>query len=257
VKIRSVLIANIGFLLLLFVNAAATAAELKLISAAATRTLMLELGPKFERASGHKLTITFTTAGEAVKRVQGGEVFDVALMPRPAINNFLKSGKAASQDVTDIARSGIGIAVRKGTARLDISSADGLKRTLLAARSISYANPEGGGAAGIHFAKVLERLGIADEMQSKTVFSKADETGVLIANGAADIGVNQIQTFISVEGIEVVGPLPGDLQDNVVFSAAIMVGASNAEASRALVDFLRTTESASVIKSKGMEPANP
>ena len=146
----------------------------------------------------------------------------------------------------------------KGAARPDISSPEALRGALLAAKSITYANPAGGGAAGIHFAKVLDRLGIANEMKSKTVFHpRADETGILVANGEAEIGVNQIQVLMPVAGIEIVGPLPGDLQDNIVFSAAIMTGTNNAEASKALVAFLRTPEAAAVMKSKGMEPATP
>jgi len=256
-KIRSLFAAaNVGFMFLLLVSGEARAAELKVLSALATRTVMADVGPMFERATGHKLAVTFVTLGEAVKRVQGGETFDVVIMP--AMPGFLKGSAAAADNVTVIARSGIGVAVRKGAARPDISSPEALRGALLAAKSITYANPAGGGAAGIHFAKVLDRLGIANEMKSKTVFhSRADETGILVANGEAEIGVNQIQVLMPVAGIEIIGPLPGDLQDNIVFSAAIMTGTNNAEASKALVAFLRTPEAAAVMKSKGMEPATP
>jgi molybdate transport system substrate-binding protein len=129
--------------------------------------------------------------------------------------------------------------------------------TLLAAKSISYVDPASGGASGIHFAKVLDRLGIANEMKSKTVFPKSGPVGVLVANGEAELGVQQIQELKSVTGIEIIGPLPGDLQDTIVFSAAIMASARDTEASRALVNFLRTPEATAVIKAKGMEPAIP
>jgi len=132
-----------------------------------------------------------------------------------------------------------------------------LKRTLLAAKSISYVEPASGGASGIHFAKVLDRLGIANEMKSKTVFPDPKtpaEVGVLVANGEAGIGVHIVVELISVAGIDLVGPLPGDLQNTIVISAAIMTGAKDAAAAKALVDFLRTPESAKVIKAKGMEP---
>jgi molybdate transport system substrate-binding protein len=133
-----------------------------------------------------------------------------------------------------------------------------LKRTLLAAKSLSYVDPASGGASGIHFAKVLERLGIANEMQAKTVFPNPKTpaaVGGVVANGEAEIGVHIVQEVISVAGIEIVGPLPGDLQDTIVFAAAIMGGTERAEAAKALVDFLRTPEAAAVIKAKGMEPA--
>jgi len=168
----------------------------------------------------------------------------------------VKDGKAAVSHVVVIARSGIAVAVRKGAPKPDISSPEALKRTLLAAKSIKYSDPAAGGASGNHFTKVIERLGIANEMRPKTILAKpGDDTGVLVANGQAELGVHQFQVLVSVAGIEIVGPLPGDLQDTIIFAAAIMRGAKSPEASKALVDFLRTPESAAAIKAKGMEPA--
>jgi molybdate transport system substrate-binding protein len=135
-----------------------------------------------------------------------------------------------------------------------------LKRTLLAAKSISYVDPASGGASGIHFVKVLDRLGIANEMKSKTAFPNPKtpaEVGVLVANGQAEIGVHIIVELISVAGIDIVGPLPGDLQNTIVFAAAVMASAKDAEAAKALVTFLRTPEAVAVMKAKGMEPATP
>jgi molybdate transport system substrate-binding protein len=259
-KIRALVAAsNIGFMFLLMVGIAAEAAEIKVLSAIGMQAVMEDLGPKFERATGHKLAITFDLLGGVVKRVQGGETTDVVVIPRQGIDGFVKEGKVAADNVTVIARSGLGVAVRQGGApKPDISSPEALKRTLLAAKSITYSNPELGGASGIQFAKVLERLGIADEMKPKTVFQpKAGLVGVLVANGEAELAVQQIQELVPVAGIEVVGPLPGDLQEPIVFSAAIMGSAKDTEASKALVNFLRTPEAAVVIKAKGMEPATP
>ena len=148
------------------------------------------------------------------------------------------------------------MAVRSGAPRPDISSPEALKRTLLAAKSITYSDPASGGASGIHFAKVLDRLGIADEVKSRTVFPKSGFPGQLVANGEAEIGVGTLQGLIAIAGIDVVGPLPGDLQDTLVFVAAIMASASQAEAGKSFIDFLRSAESAAVIKAKGMEPAS-
>jgi len=235
---------------------AAEAAELNVLSANAMRAIMEDLGPKFERVTGHTLAFTFATAGAAVKRVQGGETFDIVISPERGIQSFVKDGKAVAGNVTLVTRSGIGVAVRKGAPKPDISSPNALKRTLLAAKSITYSNPAFGGASGIHFAKVLDRLGIANDMKPKTVFPPQDgSVGDVVANGEAEIGVTQFQGLIAVAGIEIVGPLPGDLQDTIVFAAAIMGGTKSAEASKALVDFLRTPEAAAVIKAKGMEPA--
>jgi molybdate transport system substrate-binding protein len=149
----------------------------------------------------------------------------------------------------------LGVAVRKGAPKPDISSPEALKRTLLAAKSVSYIP---GGVSGIHFVKVLDRLGIAHEMQSKTIFPKIPgEVGLMVADGEAEMGVAQIQGLMAVAGIELVGPLPGDLQDTIVFMAAIMASAEQTEGGKALIDFLRTPEAVAVIKAKGMEPATP
>jgi molybdate transport system substrate-binding protein len=234
----------------------AGAAEIKVLSAIGVKEVMDDLGPKFERASGHKLAITFGTLGAVVKRVQGGEPADVVIIPRQGIDTLVAEGKAEAGNVTAIARSGIVVIVRKGAPRPDISSPDALKRALLAAKSVTYGNPADGGASAIHFAKVLERLGIANEMKAKTIYAKAGgDAGVLVADGKAEIGVNQLQVLMPVAGIEIVGPLPGDLQATTIFTAAIMTAARNAAASKALVDFLRTPEAANVIKAKGMEPS--
>ena len=252
--------AYIGFMFLLVLGIKAEAAALTVLSAFGMQSVMDDLGPKFERATGHELAISFATGGATVKRAQDGETADVVIALRQGIDGLVKNGKAVAGNVTVLASSGIVVVVRQGAPKPDISSPDALQRTLLAAKSISYVDPASGGASGIHFAKVLDRLGIANEMQSKTVFPNPKtpaEVGVLVANGEAEIGVHVIQEVISVAGIEVVGPLPGDLQNTIVFAAAIMASAKDAEASKALVNFLRTPEAAAVIKAKGMEPATP
>ena len=153
-KMRSVVAAsNIGFMCLLMIGIAAEAAELKVLSATAMQTVMEDLGPKFERATGHKLAITFATLGGVVKRVQDGETADVVVIPQQGIDTLVKDGKAPAGKVTVLARSGIVVAVRKGAPKPDISSPDALKRTLLAAKSIAYVDPASGGASGIHFAR--------------------------------------------------------------------------------------------------------
>ena len=257
-KMRSLSAAtSIGFMLM--VSTGAEAAEIRLLSAIGMQAVMEDLGPKFERATGHKLAIAYADLRTAITRVQGGETFDVAVIPRQGIDSFVKDGKAAAGNVTVVARSGIGVAVRKGAPKPDISSPEALKRTLLAAKSISYSDPASGASSGIHFAKVLDRLGIADEMKPKTVFPKSlggVAVGVLVANGEAEMGVNQIQELIPVAGVEVI-PLPSDVQLTIIFAAAIMINAKEAEASKALIDFLRTPEAAVAIKAKGMEPSAP
>ncbi len=242
---------------ILLAQGPAEADELKVLSALALQPVMEDLGPKFERVTGHKLVITFGPLGGIVKLVQDGVAGDVVMIPQPGIERLAKDGKVVAGTENILARSGSGVAVRKGAPKPDISSPEALKRTLLAAKSISYSDPAGGGASGVHFAKVLDRLGIAEEMKPKTIFPKSGFPGQMVANGEAELGVGTLQGLMAVTGIELVGPLPGDLQDTLVFVAAIMANAPQAEAGKALIEFLRTPESAKVIMAKGMEPATP
>ena len=261
-KIRSLVAAAIiGLMFLLVGGAAVRAAEVKALITNQMKTVMEDLGPKFERTTGHKLALTFGGLGAVAKRVQGGETADVIILPREGIERFVKDGKAAAGNVTVVARSrGLAVVVRKGAPKPDISSPDALKRALLDAKSITYRTQAGGGASSNNFDKVLDRLGIANEVKQKSVVYPGGAgagVGSFIAKGEAEIGVHFYHEFIPVVGIEIVGPLPSELQETSVLSAAIMAGAKSAEASKALVDFLRTPEAAAVIKAKGMEPATP
>ena len=258
-KTRSlVAAATIGVICVFVMSLAAQAAELKVLSAIGMRLVMEDLGPKFEQATGDKLAISFAASGVIVKRVQDGETTDVVMLSQPALERLTKDGKLVAGSATLLARSGIGVAVRKGAPKPDISSPEALKRTLLAAQSVTCSNPEFGGASARHFAKVLDRLGMGSEMKPKTVFSKIPgEVGQLVANGEAGIAVHQTQELISVPGIEVVGPLPGDLQNTIVFSGGIMTSAKETELGKALLTFLRTPDASAAIKAKGMDPATP
>jgi molybdate transport system substrate-binding protein len=235
----------------------AEAGEIRVLGAWGIMAVMEDLGPKFERATGNKLAMAFDGYTRVVRRIHHGEAADVVVVPREGIDGFVKSGKASASDVAVLARSHIGVVVRRGAPKPDISSPEAFKRTMLAARSIAYPDPESGGPTGIHFAKMLERLGIASEMKPKTVFPKVPGGAAiasLVANGEAELGVHQIQELLPVAGIESVGLLPGELQNTYTFAAAVMTGAKDAAASKALIDFLRTPDAAVVMREKGMEP---
>lgn len=248
----------LALLLLLTLTTPAAAAEIKVLCAYGMQTVMEALGPSFERASGHKLSMAFATGGEAARRAAAGEAADVLIAPAAGVAAVVKDGKALAGSVAAIASTGISVAVRKGATPPDVSSPEAFKQALLAAKSITYLNPQDGGASGIHFAKVLERLGIADVMQPRTVFApKADAVATLVASGQAEIGVLQFQLLMAGNGIDIVGPLPGDLQNATVFSAALLDGRADPEAARALLAFLRSAEAAATIKVKGMEPLLP
>jgi molybdate transport system substrate-binding protein len=237
---------------------AAQSAEIKVLAADGIKAIVEDLAPKFERATGNALSITFASGGATVKRAQSSEAADVIIAPVSGIDGLVKTDKVAAENVTALASTGISVAVRIGASKPDISSSGALKRTLLGAKSVTYLNPADGGASGIHFAKVLDRLGIANEMRAKTVFApNTGAVGGLVASGDAEIGVIQYQLLFLVPGIEIVGPLPGDLQSSTIFSAAILGSAKEADAAKALILFLRSPEAVAIIKAKGMEPANP
>jgi molybdate transport system substrate-binding protein len=196
--------ASIVFILLAMADINARATELKVLSAFGMQSVLEEVAPKFEPATGHKLVILFATGGGIVKRIQDGDAAGVVITVQQGIDTLVKNGKTSADSVTALARAGIFVAVRNGQPKPDISSADALKHTLLAAKSISYVDAASGGASGVHFAKVLDRLGIASEMQSKTVFpdpKRPADVGVMIADGDAEIGVHIIQELVSVVGI--------------------------------------------------------
>jgi molybdate transport system substrate-binding protein len=228
----------------------ADAAEIKVLSGLGIKNILENLFPKFERATGHKVEVTYAPQGALVKLVQTGEAADVVIVPQQGMDNFVRDGKVIGSNVGVLARSGMAVAVRKGAPKPDISSPDAFKRALLAAKSITY----GRGAGSEHIEKMLEQLGIADAVKSKTVRGEPGDTGVRVANGEAEIGVTLLQVLAPVAGIDIVGPLPGDLQDIVVFAVAVMAGAKDTQASKALIEFLHTPQAAKVIKEKGMEP---
>jgi len=233
----------------------AAAAEVKVLCAGGFRPAMADLGPQFESATGHKLALSFANLGVGLKRLRGGEAADLVILPAQGIDALVKEDKAAAGDVSPLARVGISVAVRKGTPKPDVSSPEAFKRTLLAAKSITYLDPAGGAPSGIHVAKMLDRLGIANEMKPKTVLVRNHtEMTPLIANGKAELAVTQLPTLMTVGGVDIVGPLPGDLQRTVVFTAVVMNSAKDAGTAKAFVNFLRTPEAVKVLKAKGMEP---
>lgn len=237
------------------IAASAGAAEVKVLATIALQSVLEDLAPRFEKASGHKLSITFGLGGALAKRVQDGEPADVLVGPRAAIDGLLKSARLTSGSDATLARSSVGVAVRKGAPKPDISTPEALKRALIAARSISYSNPAFGGASGVHFAKVIERLGIAEEMKAKTRFPpEGGFTARLLATGEAELAVQQIGELISVPDVELVGPLPTDLQSVTVFAAAVPSAASQPQAALALIRYLQASEATAVMKAKGLDP---
>jgi molybdate transport system substrate-binding protein len=235
-------------------------AELSVYSTIGVRSAAEELFRRFETASGRKpavrLAVTWGTAPMLVKRIEGGETADVMILSRAGIDQLKAQGRiAAGSDVT-LAGSGVAIAVKAGAPKPDISTPEALKQTLLACKAIAYSEPSAGGASGVYFAKLLERMGIAEAMQPKTKYPPAGGfSATLLLSGEAELAVQQKPELLHVAGTEIVGFLPGDLNLVTQFAAGLMPESKNADAAKALIDFLRSPQSKAAFKAKGLDPA--
>jgi molybdate transport system substrate-binding protein len=229
--------------------------ELSVYSSIGVRSAAEELFRNFVRQNGSRLAVTWGTAPMLVARVESGERADVLILSRAGIDSLLKHGKILSGSDVTLAGSGVAIAVKAGSAKPDISTAEALKQTLLRAKSIAYSEPSAGGASGVYFAKLLERMGIAEEMKLKTKYPPAGGfSAELLLTGEAELAVQQKPELLHVSGVEIVGFLPGDLNLVTEFAAAIMGSSKNAAIGKALIESLRSPEAAAVFRSKGLDP---
>ena len=234
----------------------ATAAEVKVFSTIGVQAALEELTPKFEKASGHKLNITWATAAVLVKRIQGGETADLLVLTKQGLDTMVKENKATAGADAVFASSGMAMVVKKGAPKPDISTPEAFKQALLKARSISYSNPEHGGASGVYLAKLIERMGIADQMKPKTHYPPpSGNAGNLVVSGEAELAVQQEPEVMSVAGVDMVGPLPAELNNITTYAAGPGAGTTQAEAANALIKFLHTPEAQAVLKARGLKPA--
>ncbi len=245
-SLSQILMVTASALVLSFATAVQSA-ELRIFGAIAMQEITADLVPKFERLSGHKVVVIPDTLGGILKRIEAGESADLALLPAPDIANLVRQGKAADDEVRSIARSSVGLAIRRGSNRPDISSPEAFRSSMLSAKSVSISDPAQGGFVTPHLFNVFARLGIAEEMKRKLVFTKkAGTTGIQETIGSSDvvIGLNQLQEFAPVRVMEIVGPLPGDLGLTTTFSAVVMSNSKETQAARAWISFLRSPEAA-------------
>lgn len=247
-----------AFAALLLFGTTVNAADIKVYSTIGMGSVLKELQPKFEQASGHKLDITWGLAGALAKRVADGETPDALVAIRGGVDGLVTSGRIAAPSAVTLALSGVGVSVRSGAPKPDISTPDKLKAALIAAKAIAYSDPAKGGASGVHFAKVAERLGIADQVKAKAKHPEAAGLpGKFLLDGSADLAIAQVPELIEVQGTDLVGPLPGDLQNITTFAAGVVSGAKEPDAAAAFLKFLQTPEAVATIKAKGMEPPPP
>jgi molybdate transport system substrate-binding protein len=232
--------------------APASAADLKLLTAGAFKSVALELVPEFEKKTGHKVTVENDTAGGVARRVAGGEYVDVVVIT-PAAMGPLLGNKLVESSAKPLARVGIGVSVKQGTPLPDISSVDAWKKSLLAARAITYTDPASGGTAGTYLANLFEKLGIAAELKPKTVLVKGGLAGDKLISGEADIAMQPASELLAVPGTVLVGPIPLEVQTYILYSGAVSSGARDQAAADALLAALRGPDTAAVLKKKAME----
>ena len=212
------------------------------------KSVVEAVAPQFEKTTGHKLKAEYGPTGQLKTKIETSPAFDVTLLTDEAINDLIKSSKLSADSRAEIARSGIGVGIRKGGSKPDLGTAEAFKRALLKAQSIAYTE---GGVTGTYIKGLLERFGIMEEVKPKLKFGNG---GKMVSEGKAEIGLTQISEIISEPNAELAGPLPSEIQKYTVFFGAVSTGAAQAEAGKALLKFLKSPEGAKVLKAKGLEP---
>jgi molybdate transport system substrate-binding protein len=225
-------------------------ADIRVLSSIATREAYLELVPRFERATGHKVTTTWAGTVDIVKRMAAGEVHDLVMISSRELDQFIGDGRIVPGSRADMAKSGIGAAVRAGAPKPDIGTVEALKRALLAARTVGYTT----GPSGIYMAALIEKLGIADAVKPKHRGVPSGGTiGTIVASGEAEIGFQQVSEIAHISGVDYIGPLPAEVQHVTVFSAGLHIDAAQPEAAKQLVQFLTAPETRRVYAAHGLE----
>jgi len=240
-----------GATLALLAAPTADAAEIKILAPRAIWTVLNVAGPEFEHATGHKLNVSVDLAAVVVQRVNAGEAFDLAVAAPAQIDGLVKDGKLIADTRTDLTRSGIGIEVRKGAPKPDISTVEAFKRAMLDAKSIGYLKI---GTSGQMVAAMLGRIGLTEAIKSKVTLPETDVVSEMVAEGKIEIGMVNISQILTTPGVDLVGPLPPELQSYIVFSAGVSTSSKAPDAVRDLLKFLKSPAALAVLKAQGMEP---
>jgi molybdate transport system substrate-binding protein len=235
----------------------ASAAELKVLTTGAIKPIIQAMIPAYEQESGNTVALFKETAGGVVKRVEAGETFDVIVDTPSTIKSMIGKGFILSGTSVDLVKVGIGVAVKEGRPKPDISSVDAFKRALLAAHSVTYIDPASGGSSGIYLENLFKRLGIAAEIKPKSVLSNGGLSAMFLVSGQADIAIQQISELMVVKGVTVVGPLPAAIQNYTVYTGGISAYSGKKDAASAFLKLLASPAAAQLLRKKGMEPADP
>jgi molybdate transport system substrate-binding protein len=233
----------------------ASAAEIKVLTTGAFRSVVVALVPEFEKATGHKVVVDNGTVGQLQKRVDDGETFDVLVLSPKGIEDYIKGGKIAAGSNARLAKVGVGVMVKDGAPKPDVSSVDAFKKALLAAKTVGYIDPASGGSSGIYVSGLLDKLGIADQVKPKAKLKQGGHVSDLVKSGEAEIGIHQMSEIVGQAGVTLVGPLPAEIQNYTVYVVGLSTAAKDAEAANAFIKVLTGPSAAGVLKSKGMEGA--
>ena len=228
---------------LLLMASLAQAAEIRVLSGNGAKAAVRELCTQFERATGNKINLHFEVNADIQKKIEAGEAFDVAVLNPPVIEALSKEAKIVTGSRADIGRAGLGVAVRQGAPKPDISSVDAFRRTLLAAKAVAY---PGKGASGLYFVSLLDRMGIKSEMQGKLK--------PMLARGDADLVVVVATRIMDVGGVEMVGPIPEELQTKIGFAAGLSASAKEPDVAKSLIRFMTAPSAAATLRAKGVDP---
>src|SRR5262245_30563743 len=232
----------------------AAGAEVRLLSAAAMQSVLKQIASEYERITGQQLIIEYATMGAINERVLHGETADLVIGSTHSISNLAKKGRIDPQSQVQICKVGVGIVMPAGSKKLPVSSVDDFKRALLEARVVVYADPARGGAAGIHVERIIERLGLAEQLKPKTTYGAGgDVTEVTLAQGPGALGMTQISEIVEKDEAEFVGPLPNELQNYTGVAAGIPAGVKASEPVMTFLRFLSQPKAIAVMKAKGME----
>jgi molybdate transport system substrate-binding protein len=243
-----------GLSLLLLNSVAAKAADIHVLAPTTIRSVINELGSQFERTTGHKLVTVYDVAPVVKRQIEGGAAFDLVIITRPLMDDLIKQGKVVAETRSDVGRAGAGVAVPVGAARPDIGSADALRRALLSAKAIAYA---GEGTTGVYFLSLLDRLGISAETKPKLKPMGGGAVLTPVVNGEADIAVATMPLIVEEHRVQLVGPVPSELQNYIVFTAGVGSAAKEANAAATLIKLLTAPAAVPVIKANGFDLITP
>lgn len=232
----------------------AMASEVRLLTTGAFKQVAMALIPQYEAQSGNKVLVENDTAGGIIRRIETGAPFDLVVLTSQAVGDLVTEGKLVSDSSTDLAKVGIGVAVKSGAAHPNFADPEAFKQMLLKAKSIAYIDPRAGGSSGIYLAGLIDRMGLTRKLRHKTVLVDGGLVADKVASGEAEIGLQQISELAAAKGVEMLGPLPRAIQNYTVYGAGINVRAEEPVAAKALLGVFAGPAAAAVLQAKGMQP---